>query len=98
MMLAWFDAREAKHFGASLAKFYIDRIPLEDLGKKKKRPGKNVEVLNKLVQQIEKFKLDHKMNFFKKAQFGNAFRWALVEAGYDPDFADELTRSLLLKF
>ena len=29
-MLSWFDARVAKEFGASLARIYIDCIPLSE--------------------------------------------------------------------
>jgi hypothetical protein len=35
-------------------------------------------------------------SFYKKAKFGNAFKWKLLEAGYEPDFADELTKELLI--
>ena len=97
MDLSWFDASEAKEFGASLAHFYIERIPPGDSGGKNKFLAKKQEVINKMFQQMARFKLDHKLNIYKKAQMGNAFKWALKDAGYNPAFVDQLTKELMLK-
>lgn len=53
--------------------------------------------LNEMFRQIEKFKTEHQMNFYKKAKLGNAFKWALLEAGYNTEVVDNLTKELLLK-
>jgi len=96
MALGWFDASEAKEFGSTLAKFYIDRIPPGDSGEKKPSVAKTQEVINKMLQQLDKFKVDHKLNIYKKAQMGNAFKWALKDAGYDSEFVDKFTKQLML--
>jgi len=98
MVLNWFDASEAKEFGTSLAHFYIERIPPGDSGGKNKSRDKKQEVVNKMFQQMARFKLEHKLNIYKKAQMGNAFKWALKDAGCDPVFVDQLTKELMLKF
>lgn len=98
MVLSWFDASEAKEFGTSLAHFYIERIPLDTAGGKNKSITKKQEVMDKIFQQMVRFKLEHKLNIYKKAQLGNAFKWALKDAGYDPVFVDQLTKELMLKF
>lgn len=98
MVLSWFDASEAKAFGISLANFYIERVPPGDSGETKKSIVKKQEVINKILQQAARFKLEHKLNVYKKAQLGNAFKWALKDAGYNPAFIDQLTKNLLLKF
>ncbi|MES2536578.1 MAG: hypothetical protein V4632_11970 [Pseudomonadota bacterium] len=98
MTLTWFDAREAKIFGASLATFFIDRLPLDAPGKKAKSMAKKQEVLNKMFLQIVRFNAEHKLNVYKKAQLGNTFKWTLKEAGYDPAFVDQLTKELMVKF
>lgn len=98
MPFGWLNAREAKDFGVSLARFYMERMPLDAPSGKLKRGGKRMEVLAKMSLQIAQFKQSHKMNFYKKAQFGNAFRWALVDAGYNADDADDVTNYLLLRF
>lgn len=97
MVLSWFDAREAKEFGASLAKFYIERVPPgASSAKSKSAIKKHEEVVTKVFQQLERFKLEHKLNVYKKAQLGNAFKWTLQEAGYAPELADQFTKNLML--
>ena len=98
MPFGWFNAREAKDFGVTLARFYMERMPLETPSGKPRRARKRTEVLDKMSLQVAQFRLGHRMNFYKKAQFGNAFRWTLVEAGYDAGDADDVTNYLLLRF
>lgn len=97
MALSWFDASEAKAFGVSLAHFYMERIPSDTSGGTAKALDKKPEVVSKMLQQLLKFKLEHELNIYKKAQLGNAFKWALKDAGYDPGFVDQLTKDLMLK-
>ena len=96
-MINWFDARDAHEFGITLAEFFIARIPLERPSKKIKSLAKKQEVLNTMFSQIPPFKMKHKLNIYKKAKLGNAFKWKLLDAGYDPALVDELTKLLLLK-
>lgn len=94
MRLNWFDASEAKAFGESLAKFYIERVsPDAQLGKKAANKQKEVE--DKIFQQMARFRLEHKLNIYKNAQLGNAFKWTLTDAGYGPAYVDQLTKELM---
>jgi hypothetical protein len=97
-MISWFDARDAQQFGRTLAGFFIERIPAEDSGKKDKSMARKQEVLNKILQQIEIYKIDHKLNIYKKAKLANAFKWTLLDAKYEPASVDELTKIILVKF
>lgn len=96
MRLSWFDASEAKEFGSSLAQFYMNRIPPSGSGKNMLTAKKQQEILDKMFQQVVRFKLNHKLNIYKKAQLGNALKWTLKDAGYDPAFVDQLTKILML--
>lgn len=96
-MFSWLDARDAQKLGISLAEFFVARIPLETPNKKSKSTEKKQEVLNTMFSQIQQFKMKHKLNIYKKAKLGNAFKWKLLEAGYDPALVDELTKVLMLK-
>jgi hypothetical protein len=96
MILSWFDASEAKEFGTTLAHFYINRVPPGDSDGKSKSIAKKQEVIKKVFQQMARFKQEHKLNIYKKAQLGNAFKWALNDAGYDPEFVNQLTKELML--
>ena len=97
-MLSWFDARNAQQFGATLADFYIERVPVGDIEKKadKKIEKKRQDAVQKMVAQAEIFKINNKLNLYKKAKLGNAFKWKLLDSGYPADVADELTRIILV--
>ncbi len=96
MLLHWFDAREAMEFGASLAKFYSDRIPADAAEQKDKPVAKKQEVLDKMFRKMALFNVDHKLNMYQRARLGNAFKWALKDAGHDPALVDHLTKELML--
>lgn len=96
MPLSWFDASEAKSFGAALACFYIERSGSSLLNKRDKFVAKKQdELLNKVLQKVVRFKLEHRLNLYKKAQLGNSFKWTLKEAGWDPIHVDQLTAWLM---
>lgn len=97
MIFSWFDAKEAMEFGVSLAKFFMERLPLDTGDRKHKSMGRKQEVLDKMFKQAVRFRLEHKLNIYKKAQLGNGFKWTLKDAGYDPEFVDQLTKTLMLK-
>jgi hypothetical protein len=96
-MFNWFDARDAQEFGASLAVFFMENISIETHGKKNKPMAKRKVVLDKMFLKIQLFKTKHQLNVYKKAKLWNAFKWKLLDANYDPDFVDELTKMLMLK-
>lgn len=98
-MISWFDAREHQRFGEELAAYVMEKMPLEPPAKGvRKRPKKPQEVLRKMLGQITEFSARHRANVYQRAKFGNAFKWKLIEAGYDNAFADELTKELLIHF
>ncbi|SFV01907.1 hypothetical protein SAMN05216350_11387 [Polaromonas sp. YR568] len=97
MILSWFDAAEAKKFGASLAQFFLERIPKASEKGDKEFSKKVDHVLEKMIVQIVQFKQQHKLNTYKKAQLGNVFKWALLDANVPADYADEITKWLMQK-
>ncbi|MGE5468976.1 MAG: hypothetical protein ACM3Y9_16255 [Ignavibacteria bacterium] len=88
-MFDWFNAHAATEFGKSLAGFLADRIPT-------KHARKAPEALAKLFAQVEQFKQTNRLNMYKKAKLANAFRWKLVDYGYQDEFVEEMTKELLL--
>jgi hypothetical protein len=97
MDIAWFNACEAEKFGKSLAQFFIKRIPLSAKGGKSKALAKQLETVDKMHLQIEQFKLSNKLNIYKKAKLGSAFKSELIVAGYEPAFVDQVTKGLVHK-
>lgn len=97
-MLSWFDSSEAEEFGNSLADLFIKRVPLDNAGRKAASTAKRQEVMEKMFLQVIQFRAKKKLNVYKKAKFGNTFKWRMREAGYDPAAVDELTHALMIRF
>lgn len=98
MALSWFDASEAEAFGNALAEFYDQKF--RAYGKAGSHPNRKMEKQQKLVSQIllqaRQFRQGHRLNFYKKAKLGNAFRWKLKDLGHDVDLIDQMTKDLML--
>lgn len=95
-MFQWLNARSHKAFGEQLAIFYAERAVKQDTSLKgKKIASKQRDLLAKLSNQLETFKQANSMNFYQKAQLGNAFKWKLLDAGFESDYVEELTSWLV---
>lgn len=99
----WFDATEAKNFGAEMATLIIHRTPSEAKNKNqewlaKKNEARHLVTLALIEKRLESFKKSHQLNFYKEAQLGSAFKYALIDSGYDQEFCDQTTTWLLLKW
>jgi hypothetical protein len=93
----WFDATDEKQFGESLALFFLKNMaPLSNFGDKA-FAQKAEKILHQMAGQVLQFKRDHKLNMYKKAQLGNAFKWALHDAKLDPQYTDKLTKWLVIQ-
>lgn len=97
MLFSWFDARDANKFGALMARFYMDRMPPNRDLSEKQFATKSQQVLEKMNRQVTGFKQKNKLNIYKMAQMGNAFKWALKDAGYDDGYIDKLTQWLVAR-
>lgn len=97
MLFNWFDATAAKEFGRALAQFYCERIPVDSKGDTRKFASKSKDVLDKMALQIAKFKEANRLNTYRKAQLGNAFKWSLRDGGYDAVYIDRLTEWLVAR-
>jgi hypothetical protein len=98
MLFSWFDAKAAKEFGAAMAQFFIERMPLSAGMTEKQFASKAKFVLEKMNTQVLNFKQQNKLNTYKTAQMGNTFKWALKDAGYDEAYVDQLTTWFIAKF
>ncbi len=97
-MFGFLDVKQVEKFGESLAGLLMERIPPEASVLGDKSPTKKLfPAVHKLHQQIDQFKLEHKMNFYQKAKLLNTFKWQLLSSGYNKEFVDEITQGLALK-
>lgn len=97
MLFRWFDAKAANEFGTELARFFIERMPVDTQKNEKKFALKASGLLSKLSLRVSQFKSSNKLNFYTKAQLANSFKWTLKDAGYDDKYIDDLTEWLVKK-
>lgn len=97
MLFSWFDAKDAEQFGQTLAQFFIKKISLPAENLKPKDMAKQLDAVDQMYLQIQQFKLSHKLNVYKKAKLGSAFKYELIAAGYHSEFVDQVTKGVLLK-
>lgn len=57
----------------------------------------NKQEAGKMLLKIQAFKMKHKLNIYKKAKPGNAFKLKLLDADYNPALVDALTNVLVHK-
>jgi hypothetical protein len=106
-MFSWFNATEFQRFGEELALLFMEDKPTAPEGNRKQRRGKKGDAnandpiqitMRKLANRVTAFEARKRANIYKKAKFANAFKWKLIEGGYDAKFADELTKELVIHF
>ena len=97
MGLAWFDATATKEFGASLAQFFAEKIPVNESQKIDDSyfERKTKKTLTAMSTQIIEFKKNNKLNLYKRAQLSNTFKWTLKDKGYSDEYINELTMWLV---
>ncbi len=106
MLKNWFDAKEAQEFGKNLAVKFSATYPMLDRQKESvsgnkvalraKVQDKQQKVLGRLTSDVRQFGKTHSLNLYKKAKLGNAFKWGLLELGYDAEFVDQLAKEVIL--
>lgn len=96
MILGWFDASEAEAFGNELAEFYDARSRANEKFRNQKQAEKQQKLVEQCLQKARQFKTAHKLNFYKKARLGNAFKWKLRDMGHDKALVDLLTKDVML--
>ena len=95
-MFSFFNASSAKEFGAELARFYMERMPLDVLLRDKRFAAKSLKLMDQMGIRVKAYRNKDNLNFYKVAQMGNAFKWALKDAGYEDAYIDKLTQWLVV--
>lgn len=101
MIVKWFDASAAKRFGQEMAQLVATKSSaLSPVGfaKSEKKLGKKHESALFLVEKkLGEFRKTNRLNVYTKAQLGSAFKYGLLDNGFDQEFAERTTTWLLLK-
>jgi hypothetical protein len=95
-MLNWLDTSEVDRFVDGIVGNLIKRFPPSAAGTYTKKEIMRLTKTHKsILDQVERFAVEHKLNPFKKARLGNRFKWALKEAGYEPMAVDAFTQKVV---
>lgn len=54
------------------------------------------DILEETFAKAAKFQQENSLGWYKKAKFGNEFRWELKEMGYDEKFVEMATEGLIV--
>lgn len=93
-----FLGSEAVTFGDSLAHEVARRYPLptSSKGLPKISVDRLTRILESTYANAQSFKAEHRLGWFGKARLSHAFKWGLLELGYDQAFADMATEGLVV--
>jgi hypothetical protein len=97
VIFSWFNTKEVREFGHSLAQFMMDEIPADARVKDTKFAAKAAKTMQKAARRLQDFKASHELNPYKRAKLANAFLWGLRDAQCPTAYADELTEWLTLR-
>ena len=102
MFKNWFNAAEAKVFGSEMAVLIAHRTPVVPVDKNQLRQLKNYDkrhetTLVLIEKKLNRFQKINTLNIYTKAQLGSAFKYGLLDKGYDQEFCEKTTTWLLLK-
>jgi hypothetical protein len=97
VIFSWFNTKEVRDFGRSLAQFMMDEIPADARVKDAKFAAKAGKTMQKAARRLQDFKASHKLNPYKRVKLANAFLWGLRDAKCPTAYADELTEWLTLR-
>jgi len=98
----WFGAAAAKQFGAQMAMLLVQRSAEEAQKQARAKSTRKGEkrfdaTLSAIEKRLAQFKSENRLNIYSKAQLGSAFKYALIDNGFDQEDAEKLTTWLLLK-
>lgn len=97
MILDWFNAQEAAAAGRSLADSFLqDDARTNKSSRNPQNTDRRAEV-QRLLRRAVLNARPLKLNLFKRAKLLGAFKWRLIDQGFDESGADELTHVLLLQ-
>ncbi len=95
-MLKWLSTREVDEFAKTIVSELTKRVPAAGIDPSDKKALKKLlKTQNSIFDQVERFARDRSLNLYQKASFGNTFKWALKESGYEPATVDAWTHELV---
>ena len=93
-----FSSKDIDQFAKSLALEISKRYPpsLDQAKEKKISQNRIARVLEEAYRKAMEFEAAKPLGVYRKARFGNTFRWELTELGYSKRFIDMATEGLIV--
>lgn len=95
-MFSWFDTKEVVRFGIQLADDLSASLDKASKQPSKKEVASKDKALQKMRAQVNQFRQQSKLNFYKKSKLINEFRWRLLDIGYDKELVETITKELVI--
>lgn len=97
-LISMFADPKVKEFAKTLADGIAKRYPPALDQQPGKRPSVNrmTRIIEDACKQAAEFRNENRLGWLGKARLGNAFRWQLVELGYQKDFVDLATEAVVV--
>ena len=96
MLFKWFDAKEAALIGVKMADDLSQALAKTNNKHAKKEMVGRAKIIKTTFSQMDNYKRNAKLNFYKKSKLINEFRWRLSENGHDKEFVEVVTKELVL--
>lgn len=92
----WFDTEEIDGLARWMIAELVRRVPPSALDSHEKKAAiKLRNAHDAIFARAGKLSRTQKLNIYKKARFGNQFRWGLRDAGYPSEFVESWTQNLI---
>lgn len=92
-----FNTKIAADAGNKLADHFLAARTESNRKGRKGQPPSQEELVNSLLQQVDRDVRPLRLGIFRRAKLANTFKWRLIESGADAAIADKLTKLLLLQ-
>jgi hypothetical protein len=96
-MFKWLGGSEIEAFAIALADEFQKRCPPKKAGEGPQPAIVLAKAVDELCSRAAEFQREKKLGVYGKARLGTELKMQMKERGYDSDFVDELTGSMLVK-
>jgi hypothetical protein len=92
------SSKEVDAFAEQLAEAIAKRYPpaMDAAEKRKVSANRLTKILEDAFDKAASFQRDNQLGWYKKASFGNAFRWKLKDLGYSERFIEVATEGVIV--
>jgi hypothetical protein len=88
-------SKDVENFAIELATDFAKLCPVDHMADG--QPAVLARAIDELGTRAQAFQRSKRLGLYGKAKFGTEFKLKLKELGYAPQFAQELTHSLLIR-